>query len=241
MLITYFDEVKYAEGTQPYYWLGGLGVDAGTIWRLEQKVGQLSEEVFGTSRAKKQTEFHATDICARKRNFKECTDIGKRLDVLKQLADIIDSENSVAKIYVKIYPANIRYGVDPEQMAFMFFVERVHIHLKANGSPGILIGDRENDKVSGKFADELSGYRAWGTNYNFGIELTHLLDTVHFTDSAHSRMLQLADVYVWLLQLCASDHPNPGLRQKLAGYVRNATRLLSPTRYKVWPPDYSGI
>lgn len=131
MLITYFDEVKYAQGTQPYYWLGGLAVNADTIWALERKVAELSE------------------------------------------------------------------------------------------------------------ANELSNFRTWGTRYNFGIDLTHLIDTVHFTASAHSRMLQLADVYVWFQQLCSnanSDH-----RKELADYVRHSTNLLRPTRYKEWPTSQSWI
>ena len=70
-----------------------------------------------------------------------------------------------------------------------------------------MIGDRENDKVSKKFAEILSKYRQEGTPYAFGTSLDNLVDTVHFTDSHHSRMLQLADFYVWALQLRQRVHP----------------------------------
>ncbi len=38
MLITYFDEVKFAKGNQPYYWLGGIVAPANSIWTLENKL-----------------------------------------------------------------------------------------------------------------------------------------------------------------------------------------------------------
>jgi hypothetical protein len=78
-----------------------------------------------------------------------------------------------------------------------------------------------------------------GTRYSFGINLTHLVNTVHFTDSTHSRMLQLADMYVWIRQLCACGNATSGHRKELADYVRHTTRLLCPTRYKEWPTAQS--
>jgi hypothetical protein len=47
VLITYFDEVKYHKGRQPYYWLGGIAVDASAIRILEEQLNSLAEEVFG--------------------------------------------------------------------------------------------------------------------------------------------------------------------------------------------------
>src|ERR1017187_359443 len=46
-LIRYFDEVKYHKGRQPYYWLGGITVDAELIKTLEEQLNSLAEEVFG--------------------------------------------------------------------------------------------------------------------------------------------------------------------------------------------------
>ncbi|HKZ09553.1 MAG TPA: hypothetical protein VJL61_02465 [Rhodanobacteraceae bacterium] len=35
MHVVYFDEVKYAQGKQNYYWLGGIVASAEAIWNLE--------------------------------------------------------------------------------------------------------------------------------------------------------------------------------------------------------------
>lgn len=61
-----------------------------------------------------------------------------------------------------------------EDKAFMFFVEQVEKYLRSQKAPGMLIGDRDSERVSKQFAEILSHYRAHGTSYQFGIELTHL-------------------------------------------------------------------
>lgn len=123
----------------------------------------------------------------------------------------------------------------------MYFVERVEEHLQAQGTPGILIGDRESEKASGVFAENLSRFRRDGTSYHFGIKLTHLIDTVHFTNSHHNRMLQLADLYVWLTHLCHSGDHDKFPRKDIIDHVRKTTTLLTPTRSKIWPTDQSWL
>ena len=239
MRLIYFDEVKYQQGNQPYYWIGGIVVTPVAIWRLENAMGELSKECFGASTLSKETEFHAAEIFHRKQNFKKWSDIKKRMNVLTRLADILNTEEELAKIYVRIEPAKMIAESNIEDKAFMFFVEKVEQYLMANKVPGILIGDRENERVSKQFSETLSCYRAYGTSYQFGMELTHLIDTVHFTDSHHSRMLQLADLYVWLLQLCTNPDPEAHPQKIVVCYVREKTDILSPNKYKVWPTNQS--
>ena len=239
MRIIYFDEVKYQEGNQPYYWIGGIVVTPEAIWRLENSVSELAKECFGASTLSRETEFHAAEIFHRKRNFKKWNEINKRVKVLHQLAEIINSEEELAKIYVRIEPAKMVTDSNIEEKAFMFFVERVEQYLRANRTPGMLIGDRENESVSNQFSETLSHYREYGTSYQFGIELAHLIDTVHFTDSHHSRMLQLADIYVWLIQLCFNSDPDAHPQKLIVEFVKEKTDLLSPNKYKIWPTSQS--
>jgi hypothetical protein len=239
LLVTYFDEVKYAAGNQPYYWLGGIVASAEIIWGLENQLAALSAELFGTPNLTRETEFHAADIFHRKRNFKDWPDISKRLDVIKRLLAILNGA-AVGKVYVRIEPSRM-VASDVERKAFMFFTERVELYLRTAKSPGILIGDKENDRISGTFAETLSRYRSAGTPYAYGTQLTHLVDTVHFTDSHHSRMLQLADLYVWALQFYVSGDNTKYPRSELHEFIRDSTQIMSPHRYKVWPTDQSWI
>lgn len=241
MLITYFDEVKFEPGKQPYYWLGALTVSAAAIRRLEQQVSELSKECFRNAALGKDTEFHACDVFHRKHNFKKWNDLAKRLEVLQRLATILDSETELAKIYVRLDPSNMLSTDDMEGKAFMFLVERVESYLRAKQAPGILIGDRESETVANVFTENLSRYRRDGTSYYFGVELRQLIDTVHFTSSHHSRMLQLADLYVWLLQLCRAGDQGKHARRYLIDYVSKQTKLRAPTKYKEWPTEQSPL
>jgi hypothetical protein len=240
MLITYFDEVKYQNGKQPYYWLGGLVVSAEHIWLIENRVADLAQQVFGAQVLARSSEFHAADIFHRKSNFKPWNNIDKRIDVIKRLIDIVNQCDDIGKIYVKIDPSKM-IANDYEQKAFMFFVEKAESYLKSKNSPGILIGDRENDKVSGDFAEILSQYRLFGTPYHFGTKLEYLIDTVHFTDSHHSRMLQLADLYVWVMQLISTGDANKYPASLIFDYVRVNNGICTPSRYKEWPTEQSWI
>ncbi len=240
MFLVYFDEVKYEEGKQPYYWICGIAATPEIVQRLEKAVTDLSRKCFRDGTSSRHTEFHASHIFHKKGNFRSF-DLEKRISIIVALADILDSESELAKICARIEPAHIKYPdkVDVENMAFMYFVEQVERHLDSQESHGMLIGDLENEKVSKKFAKALSRYREEGTDYQFSMKLNYLIDTVHFTKSHYSRMLQLADSYVWLLQLCTNQDPNRVPHQQVISHVQGKTSLLPPTKSKHWPTKYS--
>lgn len=237
MYLTYFDEVKFQNGVQPYYWLGGIMVNAALVAELEGQVNALSTECFGTARLESDTEFHAKDIFHGKANFKGW-DAVKRIDVLQRLAKIIDRHDEIYKIPIRLEPARM-VASDPEHKAFMFLVERVQMQLRQLDSIGMLIGDHEKSMVSASTYN-LSRYRESGTDYQFGRTIDRLIDTVHFTHSHHSRMLQLADVYMYAQQMCVSSAtPANWTRAKFTAFIRQETRLLAPHRYKDWPTAHS--
>jgi hypothetical protein len=233
VLITYFDEIKYQPGRQRYYWLAGIGVDTNLLKGLEESVNVLAEEVFGTRAMEKDTEFHASDILNGHEHF-EGWGWPKRIDVLKRLTTILGATEGVAKFYVRIEPG-LMVGGDVERTAFMYFAERVDGYLRAKNQPGMLIGDRESEHISGKFAEELSRFRANGTDYAYGTKLTHLIDTVHFTHSHHSRMIQLADLHVWLRQLVEAGDQGKWHRAQIINHVRGINDCLQAHKYKIWP------
>ena len=240
MLITYFDEVKYQLGAQPYYWLGGLTASAEDIWELETKVSALAQECFGRATLSRETEFHAADIFHRKSNFRDWNDLNARLEIIKRLIDIVNQQENLKKVFVRLEPARM-VASDYAEKAFMFFVERTESLLRSQESPGILIGDRDNQKISKDFAESLSQYRQSGTPYQYGTELRCLIDTVHFTDSHHSRMLQLADLHIWIRQLLSTGDRSKYAVQTLVDYVTANNGIVSFNRYKIWPTEQSWL
>jgi hypothetical protein len=95
----------------------------------------------------------------------------------------------------------------------------------------VLIGDQDDAETRNMVRD-FAQYRSKGTPWAHGIDIKTVVDTVHFSKSHHSRLIQLADVYAWL-----TVH-RWGLRKGvMATLVNDAIKdvNLFPNRYKYWP------
>jgi hypothetical protein len=231
--LIYFDEVKN-NNEHPYYWLGALVVSIEAAFRLENKLNQLSFKHFDNYEMNKGTEFHASDIFHRKANFKEQSDVAVRIDLLDRLADILSEEKECFTIYVKINVDRMVVADDYDVKAFMFLVEKCEDFLSQKKDYGMLIGDRENEKVAKKFSEILSGYRNKGTPYAHGKDrFEYLIDTVHFSNSEHSRLLQLADFYVWSKSFLHSCNEIKTANKVLKERIKD--KIPTASKYKDWP------
>ncbi len=237
--MAYFDEVKYQKKRSPCYWLGAIIAPPALIWQLEKQINDLSEQTFGTQTLGRDVEFHASDMLNGHEHFKSW-DWEKRIGTLKSLISIFGAAEGLGKIYVKMDVEKMLSN-DVEGMAFMFMTERIDGYLRGKKSPGLLIGDRESDTVAGVFAESLSQYRNGGTRFQFGKQLTHLIDTVHFSHSHHSRMLQLADLYVWLKQLSSAGDLGKWHRAQILDHVKSIDNCLAADSYKAWPTNDSWL
>jgi hypothetical protein len=98
-------------------------------------------------------------------------------------------------------------------------------------SKTFLIGDMDAQQASATIR-EFSQYRAKGTPWAYGIKISSIVDCVHFAHSHHSRMIQLADVYLF-----AATHRDSGRKGEMAEKLTVALkeRDIGPQRYKDWP------
>lgn len=235
MYLVYLDEVKYQEGTEPYYWLCGIAFPEESILSVEARVSELAKDYFGSSILSKDTEFHATDIVHGKGPYKG-QDMEGRVNLFCALIDIIDECQGLNRIEVRIDPAKM-VTEGHEEKAFMFFVERVEGLMCKNSAIAMLISDHDKDMVSSNVAS-LSAYKAYGTDYYFGIDITHIIDTIHHTHSHHSRLVQLVDIYAYSMALC----PKQELKfpkSKILEHIKNKKTYGFPSTYKYWPTVHS--
>src|SRR5690606_21603458 len=118
---------------------------------------------------------------------------------------------------------------------FMYLVERVDQLMVSRKSLALLICDHDKEYVNENVRN-LSTYKTTGTDFEFGQDIDHVVDTVHHTQSNHSRLLQLADVYVYLcamLQNGGTDYP----RAEIIKHVKGLPNFAWPSKYKHWPPE----
>jgi hypothetical protein len=234
MYLAFFDETK--DGPEyPHYHIGGVCIEESCMLEVEKLLSELANKVFGTSELSKETEFHAVEIFHRKRAFKTWRNIADRLGVIEQLMQVMSRED-VLLIDVQINCDKLYDNQKADEIAFMYFVERTNDLMKAKKSLGMLIGDRESDRVSERYARSLSAYRAAGTEFAHGRDINHLVDSVHFTHSHLSRFLQLADVYTWLMQF---RNRNRGSKDPVHNSVFELFKKdgidVWAKKYKEWP------
>lgn len=231
MNLVYLDEVKFQEGQQPYYWLCGLAIDDRIILEVENALSDLAEEYFGTRILRAETEFHASHIVHGKGPYKG-DPLDGRVELFKRLVNIID-DNDLGRIVIRLEPTRIM-RTDIETIAFMYFVERVDGLMRRHGSKALLIADHDKDLVTMNVAN-LSNFRVDGTDFEYGREINHVVDTVHHTHSHHSRLIQLADLFTY--GVCLSNKQEFRYpKDHLVQYMKAKQNFLFPSTYKYWPP-----
>lgn|SRR5690554_3899990 len=234
MKLIFFDETKNNDD-YPHYHIGGVGIDEEHLGKVEARINEVVKEAFGNSRLESSNELHAAEIYHRKKNFKSWSDFEQRIALLEKLMHIL-SIPEIELIDIQVNVDKLTQNQVPNEVAFMFFCERANDLCKAQRCLGILIGDRESDRLAERYAISLSDYRALGTDFAFGRKIHNLVDSVHFTHSHLSRFLQIADIYTWLLQFRNRNRDSDNIRhQVIFDILARDEVTLYPSKYKEWP------
>lgn len=229
MYVTYFDEVKAQPSQgQNYYFVGGICVPMDKIMEIEAQLNKLAIELFNTSDLTPETCFHARLIHFKKGPFGKM-DFPERLEVLRRLTEIL-AEAPIKRVYAAIDRDKLKARSRIAEFAFAHFCERVEMAMY-NDERTILIGDLDNQEFKNMISD-FAQYRNKGTPWDWGIEIKSIVDSVHFARSHHSRMIQLADIYLYTV--------THRFGSRTGGFADAYTKVLKdfdlfPTRYKVWP------
>lgn len=70
MHLIFFDESKH-DTNYSHYHIGAVCIEESHLGEVETKINRLAKKAFGTDELTASTEFHATEIYHRKRNFKD--------------------------------------------------------------------------------------------------------------------------------------------------------------------------
>ncbi|MES1938889.1 hypothetical protein T5B8_01530 [Salinisphaera sp. T5B8] len=199
MHLIYFDENKYSEAN-PFFTIGGVLVPEAKVLELDETLTKIQSNFFGSSHPTTQNEFHGKEMFHGKGPFK-----GRKLAERVQLFDylatfLVDNAIPIQLIHIDVNRHRSKYTYpEPEyRLGLMLFLERACDYLDSVDDLGIAFGDYEQDEVARSVVD-FSEYKTSGkTPMHYGRPLGRLVDTVYFTQSHHSRFLQLADVVVYM-------------------------------------------
>jgi hypothetical protein len=231
MYVTYFDEVKAGQGQKSYFF-AGICVPMTEISTIEAKLNTLAEEVFGSKELTKNTEFHSSKIYSGKYPCKGMKP-EQRFKIFERLATILGESENVKRVYAEIFTDKLSATQKkPNEIAFSFFCEKVQQIMKQLKQTTILIGDQDDEQMVTMIKD-FARYRANGTFWKYGVEITHIVDTVHFARSHHSRMIQLADFYAFYISSWGAGKKG----WFFENYRKSVTQKFFPpaNAYKEWP------
>lgn len=232
--LTYFDEIKpdHRAGRHTYV-VGGLVIPFEAVSELEASLNALANEYFGTSDMTTSTEFHATAIYSGNGPYKGWPS-ERRIELFRRLAEVLQIalDKGSGKVWACINIDRLRTNTDPAKAAFALFCERVQSFVRRD-SHTLLIGDLDG-KESLKMIKDFSRYRANGrTPWDYGAEIPSIVDAVHFAQSHHSRMLQLADIFLFFTTLKWGGKKENWMLKNTDEARSNLN--LFPHRYKDWP------
>lgn len=167
---------------------------------FENTLSQIAFNFFGTRTMTVQSELHGKELFHGKGNAKG-RKLVERVQVFQDVATFVTNNQIPVRmvcIDVERHKRKYAYPVPPYRLGLMLILERFCEYLDKVDDLGLVFGDYEADEVTNAVVD-FSEYKGAGkTPMYFGRPLGRLLDTVYFTQSHHSRFLQVADLLVYM-------------------------------------------
>jgi Protein of unknown function (DUF3800) len=129
-----------------------------------------------------------------------------------------------------------KYPTPPYTLGLMLILERFCEYLDGVKDLGLVFGDYEADEVTRAVVD-FSEYKSQGkTPMYFGRPLGRLLDTVYFTQSHHSRFLQMADLLVFMAGRYDNNRAVPDKwHEQAVSQAWGKIKASGNTRIQHWP------
>jgi len=231
LILFYYDEVKYHPPQQDSFWLGGIGAASDIVAELEDRVNEVAQDAFGSTLLSSETEFHGIELCRGNGRFKGVAE-AERHSYLERLLAIVSRED-VFRIHVEIRPGNITHSSKShDEIAFMYLIEQLNGLLQDHDELGMIFGDYDEPAIGTSVAS-LSRFRIGGTQWQRGKEIDRIIDTVHFAKSHHSRLIQLADIFLYCLQFYYADNTAPW-RSRIFSIIR-ASGIYRCAKSRTWP------
>lgn len=199
MHLCYFDENKHGPDN-PHFFIGGLLIPDKKALDFENTLNQIAFNFFGARSLIQANEFHGKELFHGKGNAKG-RKLEERVQVFQDVATFVTNNQIPVRmvcIDVERHKNKYQYPMPAYRLGLMLILERFSEYLDQVDDLGLVFGDYEADEMTGAVVD-FSEYKNQGkTPMYFGRPLGRLLDTVYFTQSHHSRFLQVADLLVYM-------------------------------------------
>ena len=211
MHLCYFDENKHSPDN-PFFIIGGLLIPDHKAREFESVLSQIQFNFVGSSILNVHTELHGKDLFHGKGNAKGRA-LSERVRVFEDVATfVVDNQIAVRMVCINVphHEKKFLYPMAHYRLGLMLMLERFCDHLHKVDDLGLAFGDYEADQVTKAIVDFTEFKIQGSTPMHYGRPLDRLVDTVYFTQSHHSRFIQVADLLVYMAgrfenSTCISD------------------------------------
>ena len=207
MYLIYFDETKY-EPSDPFFFIGGILISDEFVTKFENIIMQIQYNFFGSNTLTQDTELHGQYIFQGKGPYKK----RKLQDRLKLFEDVsqalpkFEVDVRMVCIDVKAHRSKYAYPQPEYSLGLMLVLERFCDYLEKAREIGVIFGDYEKDEITKSILDFSQFKHYVKTPMFYGRPLGRLKDTIYFTQSHHSRFLQIADMVVYMANRFENGH-----------------------------------
>ena len=238
MYLIYFDENKYSK-ENPFFYIGGVLLKDINIVEYEKTLMQIQYNFFNTNILNRDTEIHGVNLFHGKANFKQRS-LKERVQLFKHICTFLETNNIPIRIVcidVNAHRQKYQYPQPEYNLGLALMLERFCDFLDKEKDIGMVFGDHEKDEISKSIRDFSQFKQEGKTPMMLGRPLGRLIDTIYFTESHHSRFLQIADVIVYMAYRYEGQSIKPEKWHDLQIFdlwekLKTGTNL----KIQAWPP-----
>ena len=208
MILAYLDETGNT-GTdlrdsagQPIHWVGALLVSQ-QVWHASKaEVEGIQAFAKSAGFPEKECELHGAEILHGTKGWRTLS-VANRLEVLTRAVLVMERYKLrliLGGCNKKLLQQRYVYPDHPHKIATWLCLERVARYVTAQGEAAILIADECSADMKKISRGALQDYRSDGAPFGPSVDLSCLLDTIHYMSSAASAHIQLCDIALFIRQ-----------------------------------------
>ena len=214
MLLTYVDESYCAD----CYYIAALICQERQALPLSAALDRVVGNASAVYGIPPNTELHGYEIFQGRAGWTAMNTLTRaRIDVYGQVFDEIAAHGARIIIRGVRCPALVaRYGENvrhPHSVVLTHLLERVDEHVEKAGELTLVVADEPGrSDLQPQYRRDLARFRRSGTRGYRSRKLTRIVDTLHFTPSYASRLLQAIDLVAFLYHRIETTKPSADRR-----------------------------
>lgn len=202
MICAYLDDAgthDLKDAGAPYHYMGGVLIEEARWRPVHDAMESIAKDVLGANAS---AEFHGAEMVNGTGAWKGLT-VDQRRGAYERCLMLL-REHDLPIGYARCDKERLRkqyhFPMDPRNLVFWLFLERLAKHCNSLDQLTFIVADDSKPDSRKICRDVLSDYRANGPPFGEKVDVSRVIDTVHFMDSRDSRHIQLCDLALYVIR-----------------------------------------